>query len=71
MADAIPLNGGELAEEIRAILTELAAHEKQLSQRHEALAEAVELFHHDVQSLRSRTEKALEKDANSIRSSRR
>ena len=28
----------------------------------------MELFHHDVQSFRSRTEEALEKDANNIRS---
>ena len=52
MADAIPLNCRAGLDEIRAILTELAAHEKQLTQRHEAMAEAVELFHHDVQSFR-------------------
>jgi hypothetical protein len=46
MAHAIPPQPPSWLDEIRAILTELAAHEKQLTKRHEALAEAVELFHH-------------------------
>jgi phage shock protein A len=68
MADAIPPQPPSWLEEIRAILAELATHGKRLTERHEALAEAVELFHHDVQTFRTRTEEALEKDASNIRS---
>ena len=39
-----------------------------LTERHEAFAQSLELFHHDVQAFRSRTQEALEKDANNIRS---
>jgi len=66
MAEATPPQPPSF-DEIRAILAELAARDKRLEERHEALAQSVELFHHDVQAFRSRTEEALEKDASNIR----
>ena len=61
MAEATPPQPPSRLDQIEAVM-------KRIAERHEALAEAVELFHHDVQSFRSRTEEALEKDVNNIRS---
>jgi hypothetical protein len=68
MADASPPHPPGGFDEIRAILAELAARDKRLDERLEALAQSMELAHHDSQEFKSRTEEALEKDANNIRS---
>jgi phage shock protein A len=60
MADSTPPQPPSRLDRIEAALD-------RLTERHEALAQSLELFHHDVEAFRARAEEALEKDAGNIR----